>query len=98
MNRKRLHIHSLPLVLVAATVTVATAGTAAAIQSSSIVASLLRPAMEMQPLNRGLVSITPHTEAAAEQPGLTNKLSIESELMRQPGYAGEAVIRQLPAK
>jgi hypothetical protein len=71
MSQKKLHIHSTPLLLLAIAVTVvsATSAIGAGLQSPTIAASILHPAVRLESSHHGYVKITVNNPAVEEAPG-----------------------------
>lgn len=69
MNQKRLYLHSLPLMLLAIAVTIVSVASASSWRGQPAVMALLRPAVRIEPTDRGFVQVIPNRKVVDEQPG-----------------------------
>jgi hypothetical protein len=74
MSRKKLHIHSLPLIaftVVATAVLVTSISTSW--QASPVTAALLRPAVRLQATDHGYVKVVVNGQSVDERPGVVTE-------------------------
>jgi hypothetical protein len=70
MNGKRLHLHSLPLLLFALATTMVMVVVANAWHSAPVTQALLRPAVRFETTDHGYVKVRTNKQAVDERPGV----------------------------
>lgn len=95
MNNKRLHIHSLPLVLFALTLTIIAIISANAWRLSPATQALLRPGLRLESTDHGYVKVTTNRHLADETAGAYVELPSQENSVMSASQAIDSIGLQM---
>jgi hypothetical protein len=72
MSKKRLHIHSLPILTLAIVLTGVLAAVAVAEQGNGPLSAMMRPSLRIEPAMGGAATLSPNSLPVVEAPGAAN--------------------------
>jgi hypothetical protein len=95
MDPKRLHVHSVPLILLAIAVTVVSVASVSNWRVESVVTALLRPAVRLESTERGFVQVVPNSRMPDEQPGASADIDAADKGVLQATQAADSIGLQM---